>query len=560
MKKRLRENGIIMHISSLPGPFGIGTFGAEARMFVDKLSDAGVTYWQVLPFTQPGAGDSPYSSYSAFAGNTCFIDPRELVKDDLLTEQEVREFEYTGCPHSVDYPFVYLNVEHYLRRAYTRAGKELMTEVLEFTKERRWLHDYGAFTVIRNYYKKLPWWEWEDEGLRSHDNATLNAFLDEHRDELHYIYFTQWLFFKQWKALRDYANANGVGFLGDIPFYVAADSSDIWSNARHFLLDENLQPEVVAGVPPDYFSADGQLWGNPIYNWEQLATEDYSWWVERIRYSLELYNRVRIDHFRGFESYWAVPATETTARHGEWRKGPGMALFDTVRRYLGEVNIIAEDLGDIDDDVRNFLKKSGFAGMKVLQFAFNPYFDDSDLPHSYINNLCAYTGTHDNDTSFGWITGAAEDERKYALEYVGYPVDGDWMTGGPKSGVLRAIIRAVWSSVAFFAAAPIQDFLGYGTDTRMNIPGVAQGNWRWRVGPNVLESWDISWLKRANIIYGRHRPFEKEVDRSLLSGSELEAALYRENRASKNEPVLEKLSKLEPKPKKASKKDTKGRK
>ncbi len=545
MNKRLRENSIIMHISSLSGPFGIGTFGEEARLFVDKLVAAEVTYWQVLPFTQPGAGDSPYSSTSAFAGNIWFIDPRGLAEDGLLTWQEVKQFEYKGNVHAVDYDFVRHNSESYLRLAYTRADNEIMGQVLKFVKERRWLHDYGAFTVIRNYYRKLPWWEWDDIGVKTHDNEALNAFLDEHLTELHYIYFTQWLFDKQWIALLDYANNKGVGFIGDMPFYVAADSSDIWSNMRYFLLDEDLNMEVVSGVPPDYFSEDGQLWGNPIYDWDELAKDDFAWWVERIRFSLEMFNRVRIDHFRGFESYWAVPFGETTARHGEWRKGPAMSLFNTVRRYLGDVNIIAEDLGDINDNVRDFLEESGFPGMKVLQFAFNPYFDDSDLPHSYINNLCAYTGTHDNNTSLGWICAAGKDERNYALEYIGYPVDGDWMGGGANSSVCKAMVRAVWSSVAFLAVAPMQDFLGYGSDARMNIPGVPSGNWSWRVGTGVLEGWDIKWLKRMNIIYGRNREFTQPVDRTLLTSTELDAAIYQARREDRREPVLEQLSKLD---------------
>ncbi len=509
---RPRESGIILHLSSLPGPFGIGKCGEEARAFVNRLAAAGVTYWQVLPFTVPGAGFSPYSSTSSFACNTAFIDPRPLVKVGLLTESEVAEAIYGGTGYRTDYPFALAAAERFLRLAFARLGAEQKAEITHFAAREAWLKPYAAYAVIKTYYDNLPWHEWPDKALRRCDKKAVTAFLSGRQNEVDYIYFTQWLFRSQWEELRAYANENGVGVIGDIPIFPDYDSCDVWANTGCFLLDEDLLPTAIAGVPPDYFSADGQLWQNPLYDWQAMAQDGYSWWIDRIRYSLKLYDRIRIDHFRGFESFWAVPPRAKTARVGEWRKGPGMKLFKAVEKALGAVNIIAEDLGDITDEVRQFLQDSGFPGMKVLQFAFDGRPDEGDLPYRYRENTCAYTGTHDNQTTLGWLATTVPEKRTHALDYIGFPPNGPWHEGGPMAPGVRAFMRAVWSSPAFFAGAPLQDVLGYGDDARMNVPGVAEGNWTFRVGSEEFQHWDPAPLKHLNELYGRFTPYRKAGD------------------------------------------------
>lgn len=507
-----RESGVILHISSLPGPFGIGTFGPEARLFVDRLQAAGVTYWQVLPFAVPGSGYSPYASVSVMAGNPWFIDPRYLAADGLLTESECAGF--AACPHSpysVAFEFVADQHDRLLHLAFSRVAPEQRAEIREFAAQSAWLSDFAAYTVIRSHYNGRPWWEWPDEGLRRCDARSVRDFLAARRDAVDYVCFTQWVFDRQWRALKQYAHAHGVGILGDMPLYVDRDSSDVWANTGYFQLDADLAPVDVSGVPPDYFSADGQLWGSPLYDWTAMAADGYAWWIERLRTALTLYDRVRIDHFRGLESYWAVPAGSATAQTGRWHKGPAMQLLNAVREALGDVNIVAEDLGDIDDGVRHFLKASGFPGMKVFQFAFSAGDQDSERPHRYIPNLCAYTGTHDNQTTLGWLMSLSDAERRLVLDYIGFSPDGDWMRGGAEAPAVRAVIRTVWGSVAGFAAVPMQDLLGYGDDTRMNIPGVADGNWAFRIGPGVLENWDPGWLRHINRLYGRLTPYRSRT-------------------------------------------------
>lgn len=519
MHRATRESGVILHISSLPGPFGIGTFGPEARLFVDRLQAAGVTWWQVLPFTVPGSGYSPYASISVMAGNPWFIDPRGLVTDGLLTQAECDRFaDHSNSPYSVDFAFVSQNHDRLLRLAFSRIDAGLRAEIRRLVDQSSWLFDFAAYNVIKDYYGGQVWWQWPDEALRRHDADAVRCFAAAYPEAVDYVCFVQWLFNRQWRALKQYANDRGVGILGDMPLYVDRDSSDVWANVAYFQLDADLEPIGVSGVPPDYFSKNGQLWGSPLYDWDAMAADGYSWWVNRLHAALTLYDRVRIDHFRGLESYWAIPADAQTAKTGCWHKGPAMQLLNAVRSALGEVDIAAEDLGDIDDDVRDFLRDSGFPGMKVFQFAFRANFDDSELPHRYIPNLCAYTGTHDNQTTLGWLMGLSESERRYVLDYIGFPPDGDWMRGGEDAPALRAILRTVWSSAAGFAAAPMQDILGYGDDTRMNTPGIANGNWTFRIGPNVLETWDPGWLRQFNRLYGRLTPYVSPPEAALLNG------------------------------------------
>lgn len=497
-----RSSAVLMHLTSLPGPFGIGTMGEDARRFASRMAEAGFTYWQVLPLLEPVA-DSPYQSFSAFAGYTALIDPREMVRMGLLDASDVPQFYYPGTVYATDYGFAKLNSQCYLRLAYDKIATETMDQVRAFVKTADWLRDYADFICIREQFGDLPWNRWPDEGLRRHEPASLREFRAEHQDEIDYICFTQWLFWEQWHSLKSYINSLGLEIFGDIAFYVATDSVEVWAHPEQFLLDSDLEPTVVAGVPPDYFAAEGQLWGNAIYDWETMKLRGYDWWISRIASSLDLYDLLRIDHFRGFEAYWAVPAGSETAINGSWIEGPGMHFFDAVKRSLGDVNIVAEDLGEITDDVRDLLRESGFPGMMVLQFAFQTGGDGSTLPHRYKENLCAYTGTHDNNTLLGWIWEASEEERVRALDYIAYPPTLDWSPGGIESPACRAFIKHLWSTPAKFVCAPIQDFLGFGSDTRMNIPGEASGQWRFRLTDEAMHKLDLTWIRHNNKLYER---------------------------------------------------------
>ncbi len=503
MKKRC--NGILCHVSSLPSPFGIGVFGEELIDFCSRLADAEVSYLQILPITYPSQ-DSPYQSYSAFAGNPWFIDPRQLVEDRLLLENELPTFYYSGDEWKVDYDFVRSNSERYLRTAYLRLSKDNIEEIERFISESFWLEDYALFMTARSKFDNLPFWDWPNDIKLRNAEALANFKIQNHHEFMYHC-FVQWLFYRQWSELKQKINALGIGIFGDIPFYVASDSADIWSFPEYFMLRDDRKPLLVAGVPPDYFSEDGQLWGNTVYNWQNLKADGYEWWLRRIASSLRLYDLLRIDHFRGFESYWVVSAEAETARHGAWHKGPAMDLFNKVREHLGEVNIVAEDLGDITADVKQFLIDSGFPGMKVLQFAFDKAYQGKDLPHNYPLNTCAYTGTHDNNTTLGWLYAASEQERNYALDYCGFENKERWGEGGLKSPVCRSIIRTLWSSVARMTVIPLQDLCGFGEDTRMNVPGIANGMWQIRFPKDVIANIDYAWLKSMNLIYQRNTDY-----------------------------------------------------
>lgn len=514
-----RSSAVLMHLTSLPGPFGIGTMGEDAKRFAKRIAEAGFTYWQMLPLLDP-AEDSPYQSFSAFAGHTALIDPREMVKRGLLSAEELSDFYYQGEPYSVDYPFAKWNSERYLRRAFSKLSPALMSEIERFAKVEDWLEDYALFICIREQFGGIEWSNWPDEDLRRHDHDALQVFKALHKEAIDYIKFKQWLFWDQWHELKSYINSLGLEIFGDIAFYVATDSVEVWANTQNFLLDEDLKPTVVAGVPPDYFAAEGQLWGNAIYDWQYMEKTAYRWWITRIAASLDLYDLLRIDHFRGFESFWAVPADSQSAISGSWQEGPGMKFFRRVRETLGPVRIVAEDLGDITDAVRELLAESGFPGMMVMQFAFQTGSDGSSLPHNYKKNLCAYTGTHDNDTLLGWLWSASEAERNRALDYINFPTTQDWGRGGVQSAAVRAFIKYLWSSVSDFVCAPIQDFLGFGSDTRMNIPGVESGQWRFRLTYEAFDQLDIQWIRHINKLYERFNPIvrarEEETERVVL--------------------------------------------
>lgn len=503
-----RSSAVLMHITSVPGPFGIGTMGEEAKQFAERIADCGFCYWQILPLLEPSI-DSPYQSLSAFAGYTALIDPREMVKRGLLYEDELEAFYYRGEGFSVDYQFARENSQSFLKRAYSRLTPQLKAEVEEFAQNQDWLMDYALFLCIREDNDNLIWNEWPNLKLRAHDYDSLSAYREAERERIDFVLFSQWLFWEQWHELKSHINSLGLDVFGDIAYYVATDSAEVWAHAELFLLDEDFGPSVVAGVPPDYFSESGQRWGNAIYDWQVMEKTGYRWWITRIAASLDLYDLLRIDHFRGFSAYWAIPADSDTAINGRWEPGPGMKFFHRIRETLGAVNIVAEDLGDIDEDVQELLEESGFPGMMVLQFAFQSEADGSTLPHHYRKNSCVYTGTHDNDTLLGWLWNIDPPERERALDYINFPSGQDWSLGGAYSASCRAFIKYLWSTVSDLACAPIQDFLGFGADTRMNTPGVEQGQWSFRLTTEALETLDTQWVRHLNLLYERFNSIVK---------------------------------------------------
>lgn len=504
-----RIAGVLMHISCLPGGYGIGTLGQEARDFAALLARMGCSAWQVLPMSPPALGDSPYTSTSAFAGNPYLIDPDLLMRQGLLTSAEVELARDPTPGYAVDYEFLARTRPVLLRQAHAACTPDLRREVEAFAARQPWLMDYALFTVLKEHFEGLPWWEWPDEALRLHQPAALALAQQDYAEEIHYHCFVQYLFFSQWQALKEAVNALGIGLIGDMPIYVALDSVDAWSHSELFDLDARHLPRSVAGVPPDYFAADGQLWGNPLYDWDAMERTGYAWWVSRIGWALDSFDAVRIDHFRGFAAYWAVPATAKTAREGAWLPGPGMKLFRALERAYPQAAVIAEDLGDVDASVHALREAAGFPGMAVLQFAFQGDEHSPHLPHNIAPNTIAYTGTHDNNTTLGWLWEISPAERQDALCYAGY--DGQqWGEGGPRSKSVRAMLRMLYQSPARVAMAPIQDFLGYGADTRMNIPGVAEGNWRFRVTPQALSSLDVEGIQSLIQTYRRQHPFGRE--------------------------------------------------
>lgn len=501
-----RSSALLAHISSLPGPFGHGTLGEETLAFGKRLRAAGFTYWQILPLGQP-AIDSPYMCLSAYSGNTRMIDPRGLVEDGLLREEELERFTYRGPAHRTDYAFAHLNSRAYLDLAYSRIGRKEKRAISAFAAAQPWVRDYALFMVIRAQFGDAVWWLWPDKALAGHEEAALAAFASKHREAIRRQIFAQWVFERQWRKIKRALNALGLGIFGDMPYYVGHDSADVWANRALFSIAEDFLPVEVSGVPPDYFSADGQLWGTPVYNWKRMAEQGYGWWIERIRQELRRYDLLRIDHFRGLSAYWCVPYGDKTARRGRWRKGPGMALFKALKAELGELPIIAEDLGVVDAALLRLLDRSGFPRMKVLQFSLDPGSASTDLPHDYPRGSCAYTGTHDNNTSLGWLWELDEATRRHALAYCAFPEGADWGKGGPKSPACRAMIRTVWASASVLAVAPLQDYLGFGSDARMNLPSTEINCWVFRVPAKALEGLDWAGMAEQNALYQRDAAF-----------------------------------------------------
>ncbi|HDQ71736.1 MAG TPA: 4-alpha-glucanotransferase [Chloroflexi bacterium] len=497
-----RLSGILLHPTSLPGRFGIGDFGAKAYQFVDFLVAAGQSYWQMLPLNPTGYGDSPYQTHSAFAGNPMLINIERLVDAGYLTEADVAD-----APHFSDERVDFGAVNHHKRRLLNRAfanfntgaSNEQRQSFLTFCEQHdHWLDEFALFMALKEAHDLEPWQAWEDELIHRQPEA-LSRWRDKLGEAIEEHKYIQWRFFEQWLALKRYANERNIRIIGDIPIFVSMDSADVWANPHLFHFDEDLQPTVISGVPPDYFSETGQLWGHPLYRWEVMAQNDYAWWIERFRMAFTQADVARIDHFRGFYNYWEVPAGAETAVDGRWIYGPGAAFFHAVTDALGQVAIIAEDLGDFDEESRAGVdalqEEFGYPGMKVLQFAFAGGPNDPFLPHTYIRDCIAYTGTHDNDTIIGWYqVTSTEAERNCARRYLAR--DG--------SDIAWDLIRLAWSSVACTAVTPAQDLLSLGHEARMNTPGtVGPPNWSWRFRPGTLTDEIAQRLHDMTQVYGR---------------------------------------------------------
>lgn len=495
-----RTSGVLMHITSLPGVYGTGVMGAQAKKFIDTLREMDFRYWQVLPLNPVDDSGSPYCSYSAYAGNISIIDPEGLYNEGFIDSNELQECKYSGSIFSSNHSFAYNTRLAVLKKAYMKADSDTKEQMSIFATQNPWVEPYAHFMALRDFYDKKPWWQWEEKHKR-YSEAVKSK--DEFKNEIDFYIFTQYIFFTQWRTLKEYANSKGVFILGDMPIYVSRDSADVWSGTQNFEINpESLAPESVAGVPPDYFSEDGQLWGNPLYNWKKMKKDGYSWWINRLSCALKLYDRVRIDHFRAFASYWAVPANSKTAKTGQWLKGPGMELFSCVKKALPDADIIAEDLGTFGEDVIMLLEDTQFPGMRVIQFGFDPMGDSTHLPHNYPKNSVAYVGTHDNNTILGWLWDANEAERSFALRYCCYGGQ-NWGDGGAYSGSCRAVIETVWKSCANTAIVAIQDMCGYGKDARMNIPGTTKDNWCFRISEDGLNSIDKAYYREINRLYRR---------------------------------------------------------
>ncbi|QEK11512.1 4-alpha-glucanotransferase [Crassaminicella thermophila] len=489
-----RSSGILMHITSLPSPYGIGTFGKEAYEFVDFLVKAGQSYWQILPIGSTGYGDSPYQSFSAFAGNPYFIDIEFLEKDGILKKEDYNNLDFGIDEERVDYDKIFKNKMLVLRIAFEKGKEKYIKDIERFKEENNaWLEDYALYMAVKSKFDLKPWQEW-DEDIKLRKEEAVSYYKEILKEEINYWGFLQFLFFKQWISLKKYANEKGIRIIGDIPIYVATDSADTWANSEIFLLDEEKKPIKVAGCPPDAFSKTGQLWGNPIYRWDLLEERGFDWWINRIKESYKLYDVLRIDHFRGFESFWEIPYGEETAVNGRWVKGPGMKLFKAIKEALGDIDIIAEDLGFLTQDVIDFREETGYPGMKVLQFAFDTREESDYLPHNYDKNCVVYTGTHDNDTALGWFKNTKKSDVDYAIKYLNLNKDEGYHWG---------FIRGAWSSVGNLAIAQMQDFLGLGSEARMNIPSTIGGNWQWRVKKEYLTDQLAKKIYEMTKLYGR---------------------------------------------------------
>ncbi len=489
-----RSAGILMPISSLPSPYGIGTMGKAARQFCDFLQKAGQSYWQILPLGPTSYGDSPYQSYSSFAGNPYLIDLDELRKDGYLRTKDYAEI-YWGDGKKVDYGILYNERFKVLRKAVKRLLQKDRDLCLSFfEEEKEWLDDYAYFMTIKNALGGKPVREWPEE-LHFRNRKALKEVGEAHEEDILFWKGVQYLFFAQWKKLRAYANEKGIKIIGDIPIYVAEDSVEVWADPKQFQLDGEGHPTEIAGCPPDGFAVDGQRWGNPLYDWDYMKKHHYDWWIRRIRAQFRFYDTLRLDHFRGFAGYYAIPADEQTARNGVWRKGPGYDLFRTIEKKLGKLDIIVEDLGFLTDDVYELLEKCGYPGMKNMQFAFYPDNPGSEyLPHNFIPNCVVYVGTHDNEPIMGWFQYGEKASTKRAIEYLHLD---------EKEGLNWGMIRGAYSGVENLAIVQIADFLGLGYEARINTPSYPDGNWVFRVKEGDLTPKLARKIRKITALYDR---------------------------------------------------------
>jgi 4-alpha-glucanotransferase len=508
--KQNRASGIILHPTSLPGPDGIGDLGPEAFRWVDFLDRTGTQFWQILPLGPTGYGDSPYQCFSAFAGNPYLISTTVLLDQGLLSKSDLSE-RPTFLLERVDYgPVIEWKIK-ILSKAYQnfKAGStKLLKDDFNAFKEAQkdWLEPFATFMAIKQHHGNVSWSEWP-EAYRLRDPKTLDKFKTHYGDIIEFQSFLQFLFFQQWDSVKAYAHKKGIRIIGDIPIFVAYDSADVWSNRSLFHLDKEGLPKVVAGVPPDYFSKTGQLWGNPLYKWDVHKESGYAWWLKRIQAVLNQVDIVRLDHFRGFEAYWEIPYGNETAVEGRWVKGPGEHFFKSIKDALGELPIIAEDLGVITDEVNQMRLNFNLPGMKIFQFAFASDPDDDFLPHNFPVNCVAYTGSHDNNTTRGWYDNAPEREKDFCRRYLARSGD----------DISWSMIRALWKSVAAWVLAPMQDFLSLGDWARMNYPGNPSGNWNWRMHPSAISEGLIKRLYETNYLYGRLPEKDKEAHRKEIA-------------------------------------------
>ena len=472
----MRKSGILMHISSLPSPYGIGSVGKASYEFVDFLARSGQSYWQILPLCPTGFGDSPYQSFSTFAGNHYLIDLDMLIAEGLLTQAEVDSVCWGQDETRVDYGCLYDHRGNLLRLAFDRFTPD--ADFHRYVSDNAdWLEDYALFMTLKWMYRGLPWQNWP-EALMKRDPAVMSSYRQELRDNMQFHYFLQYTFSCQWQALRAYANEKGIRIIGDVPIYVPLDSADVWANLELFQLDEDCHPRMVAGCPPDSFSEDGQLWGNPLYDWEKMKATGYGWWIRRLASAARMYDVVRLDHFRGFESYWAIPAGDKTAAGGSWQPGPGMDFIHAIQRALPKLDFIAEDLGYVTPEVRALQEGSGYPGMKVMQFAFDSREAGNYLPYTYPVNSVCYSGTHDNLTMRQWFDEAAPVDIAMARSYLGL---------NEEEGLVRGMIRGCMGSASWLCVIQMQDYLELGAAARMNFPGtLSHANWTWRAKPGFL--------------------------------------------------------------------------
>lgn len=490
-----RNSGILLHISSLPSNYGIGTLGKEAYSFVDFLEETGQKYWQILPLGHTSYGDSPYQSFSAFAGNPYFIDLDFLVTDGHLSENDLQGIDFGYDETRVDYEKMFYERYRVLRKAYASVKNKSSEKIDKFAQQNAfWLDDYALYMSVKEKMGLVQWQDW-DEDIKLRKKEAVKHYQETLSEDINFWKFIQYEFYRQWKHLKNYANRKGIEIIGDIPIYVASDSSDTWANSEIFELDENKAPINVAGCPPDAFSETGQLWGNPLYNWDYLDKTNYAWWISRMRESLKLYDMIRIDHFRGFEAYWSIPADEETAINGKWVKGPSMKIFDAIKRELGDVKIIAEDLGYLTQEVLDLRDNTGYPGMKVLQFAFDMREESDYIPHTYDKYCVVYTGTHDNDTIVGWMeTSGNKEDVASSIEYLRLTKEEGYNWG---------FIRGAWSSVGDTAITTMQDLLNLGADARMNIPSTLGCNWIWRMKKTDVTDCLKAKLHNLTKLYGR---------------------------------------------------------